>query len=99
MDRFCALRHISVCRSALQKQRLAADVPAGVLAALVDPSYVGGYPASFQAWTQGLWKNAQANLKTCVKAGVTLAAAQFWPPTLASYMRPPFATVKIAIPL
>jgi len=57
----------------LDPSTLAADVPAGVLSALTDPTYQG-YSASYKTWTAEIWENAQKNLRACVQAGVTLAA-------------------------
>jgi imidazolonepropionase-like amidohydrolase len=57
----------------LDQGRLGSDVPAPVLAALASPQYTQ-YTPLYQGWTKGVWDNARANLKACVKAGVTLAA-------------------------
>ena len=57
----------------LDQSALAADVPAGVLSALTDPTYQS-YTASYKTWTAEIWDNARANLKACVAAGVKLAA-------------------------
>ncbi len=56
----------------LDQSALAADVPAGVLAALQNPAYMS-YSALYKAWTTSIWDNVQANLRACVKAGVILA--------------------------
>ena len=56
----------------LDQSALAADVPAGVLAALQSPAYTS-YSSLYKAWTTSIWDNVQANLRACVKAGVTLA--------------------------